>query len=282
MGSCASSVSESGRRVIRKAVKKSSHQRNHYHHHLLCFPSSGSSANSRHSRSPSRESDSQNRGAQLIEKVTLETDNQLGSVLFNYNVNRESISEAFFRYGEFDYCSDNTKSLLDSSEPSGLNFDLWVLIQVICFVKVFQVFYYLAIAEDCTSESCATLSAGHQYEYRWRDVETGDVVNIGATSYMHFLFEWTESISETQNLSNNVQSLSADVARRLFRVYAHIFHEHYNHICSLGLSSEFDARLIHLSHFLLKHRMITGKELLPMRSFFGGKVKNCSIEIPLS
>jgi MOB kinase activator 1 len=146
---------------------------------------------------------------------------------------------------------------------------------VLCFAKVFQVFYRLVVSDDCTSESCPTMSAGHQYEYRWRDVETGDVISVGASSYMHFLFDWAESVSENQNtMSNNVVALCSDMARRLFRAYAHVFHEHYTHICSLGVSAEFDARLIHLSHFLLKHKMITGKELLPMRLFFSGKVKN--------
>jgi len=287
MGICASVVPESGRRVIRKFLRKSSNRSNHHHHHhhySLCFPSTGSAANSRHSRSPSRGSDSpfsHERRAHLLEKLTLDTDSQLDSILSTYNVSRENVSAAFFQYGDYDHNTDFTK-LIDSSSaaPSGQDFDLWVLLPVLCFVKVLQVFYQLVVAEDCTSDSCPTMSAGIQYEYRWRDVETGDVLNVGASSYMHFLFEWAESISENQNLSNNVQNLGTDMARRLFRAYAHIFHEHYSHICSLGVSSEFDARLIHLTHFLLKHKMITGKEVLPMRLFFSGKVKNsCSLEL---
>lgn len=114
----------------------------------------------------------------------------------------------------------------------------------------------------------------NRFEYRWRDIENGDIVLVGACSYVHFLLDWAFQITSNQNTHYNIhiRRISMDLSRRLFRAYAHIFHEHYGQISGMGLSSEFDARLIHLSHFLLKHKVLTAKELIPMKLFFSGKV----------
>eukprot|EP00475_Leptophrys_vorax_P042947 TRINITY_DN8113_c0_g1_i1.p1 TRINITY_DN8113_c0_g1~~TRINITY_DN8113_c0_g1_i1.p1 ORF type:complete len:288 (+),score=49.17 TRINITY_DN8113_c0_g1_i1:302-1165(+) len=284
MGVCASVVPEGGRKFIRKALGKGSFNRRHHHrHHYHHYSSAASSAaNSRHSRSPSRSSEELNsvdQLAHLVLTLNLDTEAELQTLLQQCNYSRDNISPVFYRYGDYDNTSDFTKSVIESSvPPSGQNLDSWLLVQVLCFVKVFQVFHRLVIGGDC---DCDTMSAGHQYEYRWRDIETGDVLHVGASTYMHFLYEWSESISSDQNSfsCNDGRDVSSDMARRLFRVYAHVFHEHYSLICSKRLSSEFDARLIHLSHFLLRYKMVTSKELLPMRLFFSGKVKHPCTEM---
>jgi MOB kinase activator 1 len=209
----------------------------------------------------------------LSEKLRLTSQSQLRNIETLFG-NIFKAHEAFLLYhlgGEHrpDFSDLNAKIPAD-----GEGRNLWFLFQAVCFVKSLQVFHNLATTRFCSSESCPILSVGALYEYRWRDPDTGDILSTCAPSYMHLLFDFVDGILKKSELSSISYDCAADLLRRTFRVYAHIYHEHYSEISLLGLTAEFEARLNHLSQFLIKTRIMTVKELLPMRTFFSGKLRS--------
>jgi MOB kinase activator 1 len=208
----------------------------------------------------------------LSEKLRLASFAQLKNMeqLFG---NRFNVQEPFLMYHLsreliLDLSDITSKIPMEEKEKK-----LWYLFQAVCFVKSLQIFHNYATVKFCSSDSCPILSAGSLFEYRWRDPDTGDILSTCAPSYMHLLFDSVDALLKKPDFSSLDLDSSADILRRTFRVYAHLYHEHYSEISLLGLSAEFDARLNHLSQFLMKTRLMTVKELLPMRAFFSGKLR---------
>ncbi len=54
------------------------------------------------------------------------------------------------------------------------------------------------------------------------------------------------------------------IFKRLFRVYAHIYHSHFQHIMSLGLEYHLNTCFKHFIYFVDEFRLVDEKELAPL------------------
>ena len=64
---------------------------------------------------------------------------------------------------------------------------------------------------------------------------------------------------------SNYQDIVKDIFRRLFRVYAHIYHSHMPFITSLQLDSQFFFSLKHYLHFVNQFSLVSPIDLLSLR-----------------
>ena len=64
---------------------------------------------------------------------------------------------------------------------------------------------------------------------------------------------------------SNYRDVVNDIFRRLFRVYAHIYHSHMPFICSLQLDSQFFFSLKHFIHFVDQFSLVSPIDILSLR-----------------
>lgn len=53
--------------------------------------------------------------------------------------------------------------------------------------------------------------------------------------------------------------------KRLFRVYAHIYHSHFREMVALGAEAHLNSSFKRFSAFVLEFRLVDSRELAPMR-----------------
>jgi len=63
----------------------------------------------------------------------------------------------------------------------------------------------------------------------------------------------------------NFLSLVKNIFKRLFRVYAHIYHSHFPKIVSLGEEAHLNTSFKHFIYFVKEFELIDKKELAPLQ-----------------
>ena len=54
------------------------------------------------------------------------------------------------------------------------------------------------------------------------------------------------------------------VFKRMFRIYAHVYHSHFHHIMSLGLEYHLNTCFKHFIYFVDQFKLVDAKELAPL------------------
>jgi MOB kinase activator 1 len=80
----------------------------------------------------------------------------------------------------------------------------------------------------------------------------------------------------------NFQSVVKVIFKRLFRVYAHIYHSHFQKIQGLGAEAHLNTCFKHYIHFVMEFKLIEPKELEPLKdlvdSLLGKETKQTADE----
>jgi hypothetical protein len=120
-------------------------------------------------------------------------------------------------------------------------------------------------AEHCTTENCKTMNAGQKYyyyrcvsimmlipinfryEFLWADgYKIKKPTKVTAPEYVNLLFQWIDSVTSEGlesaingtifcNFRSKLTNLLGEliyqtIFKRLFRVWAHFYHSHYNNV----------------------------------------------------
>jgi MOB kinase activator 1 len=134
-----------------------------------------------------------------------------------------------------------------------------------------------AIAELCTGPECSIMSAGPKYEYHWADgKEIKKAIKVSANQYAGYLFEWVKKqiddqtifpVKNTAPFPPNYLDKVKHIFKRLFRVYAHVYHAHFQHVVTLGIEAHVNTSFKHFIFFVLEFDLIDKKELAPLAEF---------------
>jgi MOB kinase activator 1 len=89
------------------------------------------------------------------------------------------------------------------------------------------------------------MSAGPRYEYLWEDgARYKRPTKLPAPEYVDALMNWTQSLLDDPVVfpsrvgvpfPKNFRDTARTIFRRLFRVYAHLYSNHFDHVCALGI-----------------------------------------------
>ena len=60
------------------------------------------------------------------------------------------------------------------------------------------------------------------------------------------------------------------ILRRLFRVYAHIYHCHFRQVCKLGAEAHLNTCFKHFVYFVQEFKLIDNNELAPLQEIISG------------
>ncbi|PRP84570.1 Mps1 binder-like protein [Planoprotostelium fungivorum] len=114
-----------------------------------------------------------------------------------------------------------------------------------------------------------------RYEYHWADGTTiKKAVKLDAPHYVDALMHWVQSHLDDENIfpskigipfPKSFQTSVKNIFKRLFRVYAHIYHSHFNKIVSLGEEAHLNTSFKHFIYFVQEFQLVEKKELAPLQ-----------------
>jgi len=158
--------------------------------------------------------------------------------------------------------------------PPGEELCEWLAVNTVDFYNAVNILYN-TLEEFCTACSCPTMSAGPKYEYRWADgVKVKKPIECSAPQYIEYLMEWIEVQLDDENIfpqrlgapfPKNFPDVVRTICKRLFRVYAHMYHSHFQKICALGEEAHLNTCFKHFIFFCQHFNLIDKKELTPLQ-----------------
>jgi len=176
--------------------------------------------------------------------------------------------------------------------PKGEDLNEWLAVNTVDFFNEISLLYG-TITEFCTPSTCSVMSAGPQYEYLWADgVKVKKPIKVSAPEYVDLLMSWVETQLNDEHIfplqlgtpfPKNFQAIVRVIFKRLFRVYAHIYHSHFQKIVGLGAEAHLNTCFKHFIYFVHEFKLIDPKELQPLKDLIDslmGKEKEVKQDRP--
>ncbi|KAF7837935.1 MOB kinase activator-like 1A [Senna tora] len=158
--------------------------------------------------------------------------------------------------------------------PPGEDINEWLAVNTVDFFNQVNILYG-TLTEFCTANNCPTMTAGPKYEYRWADgVTIKKPIEVSAPKYVEYLMDWIESQLDDETIfpqklgapfPHNFGEVVKTIFKRLFRVYAHIYHSHFQKIVSLKEEAHLNTCFKHFVLFTWEFRLIDKAELAPLQ-----------------
>ncbi|CEP19552.1 hypothetical protein [Parasitella parasitica] len=142
--------------------------------------------------------------------------------------------------------------------------------------------FYGTITNFCTLQTCATMSAGPGVEYTWIDSSLKKL-KLPAPQYIDYMtssLENTlndESIFPTKTGPEFPRELPAVVKKmftQMFRLFAHIYHVHYDTVLCLNEEPHFNSLFAHFISFAREFDLLDRKDVQPLNELIEVMSKN--------
>lgn len=158
--------------------------------------------------------------------------------------------------------------------PEGEDLNEWIAVNTVDFFNQINMLYG-TICDYCTPQSCQVMSAGAKYEYHWADgVTIKKPIKCSAPHYIDYLMTWVQKQLDNEQIfpstvgvpfSKNFLSIAKTILKRLFRVYAHIYHQHFSHVIELNEEAHLNTSFKHFVYFIQEFSLIERRELAPLQ-----------------
>lgn len=156
--------------------------------------------------------------------------------------------------------------------PPGEDLRDWVLIHVIDMYNEICLLYG-TISDMCTPFSCPCMTAGSKFTYLWADgVSVKTPIKVPAIEYVNYLMEWVDSQIETvfpkspgEPFNDDFMSAAKTIFKRLFRVYAHMYHSHFRVFTALGCEAHLNICFKRFAFFVIEFDLVQERELAPLQ-----------------
>ncbi|KAF0033882.1 hypothetical protein F2P81_013948 [Scophthalmus maximus] len=143
--------------------------------------------------------------------------------------------------------------------PEGEDLNEWIAVNTVDFFNQINMLYG-TITEFCTETSCSVMSAGPRYEYHWADgTNIKKPIKCSAPKYIDYLMTWVQDQLDDETLfpskigvpfPKNFMSVAKTILKRLFRVYAHIYHQHFDSVMQLQEEAHLNTSFKHFIFFV--------------------------------
>lgn len=135
---------------------------------------------------------------------------------------------------------------------------------------------YATISEHCTRQQCPEMTAGMN-KYLWSHEPERRPVDLCASEYIYHSLEWVQqqlddddmfpAKSVNKEFPPNFGLVAQTIAKRLFRVFAHVYHHHLTHVRILKEEAHMNTSLKHFIYFVKEFDLITPNELAPLKDY---------------
>ena len=156
--------------------------------------------------------------------------------------------------------------------PEGEDVNEWVACNAVDFYNQLNLLYG-SIAEHCTKCKCPIMNAGKKIEYHWAPDNRSKPVRLDAPAYCDNLWRWIDEQLDNENLfpsefgqpfPKNFATIVKMIFRRLFRVYAHIYHSHFQDILKLDEEAHLNTSFKHFYYFVNEYSLVDKREMMPL------------------
>uniref|UniRef100_A0AC35FU75 Uncharacterized protein n=1 Tax=Panagrolaimus sp. PS1159 TaxID=55785 RepID=A0AC35FU75_9BILA len=156
--------------------------------------------------------------------------------------------------------------------PQGEDLNEWLAVNVSDFFKQVTMLYG-TISDSCTVHSCPSMTAGPKFEYTWTENERS--IQCTAPEYIDYLFTSIQDELDDENVfpsqigkafPSHFVRIVQTIVKRLFRVYAHIYHEHFELINNLKSTAHLNTSFKHFMLFVQEFKLMDTAELGPLHS----------------
>ncbi|KAI8925652.1 Mob1/phocein [Entophlyctis helioformis] len=157
--------------------------------------------------------------------------------------------------------------------PEGEDLNEWLAVNTVDFFNQINLLYG-SITEFCTPQECPVMAAGPKYEYHWCDgVQFKKPIKVSAPEYVDYLMTWVQSQLDDETVfpskigvpfSRSFQGAVKTIMKRLFRVYAHLYHSHFQQFAELHADAHLNTSFKHFVYFVHEFALIDKKELAPL------------------
>eukprot|EP01079_Euglenida_sp_SAG-EU17-18_P000215 gene215-2373_t len=152
----------------------------------------------------------------------------------------------------------------------------WLAVHVIDFYNITNLLFG-SISEYCTDASCPTMCvkdtdyywrtkpADPPYKYGLPATPHAGMAQLSAPKYVESLMAWTEAIMEDDKqfptgdgakYPSNFRETVSQVFRRLIRVFAHIYYQHFQSVEQLQLEPQLNTAFKHFLYFVFEFGLI--------------------------
>ncbi|KAK7207454.1 maintenance of ploidy protein mob1 [Myxozyma melibiosi] len=157
--------------------------------------------------------------------------------------------------------------------PEGEDLNEWLAVNTVDFYNQINMLYG-TVTQFCSPASCPEMKATDEYEYLWQDNEKfKKPTKLSAPDYIEHLMNWVQAYFENPavfpakigvQFPKNFLQIIRTIFKRLYRVYAHIYCEHFEVITRLGLQPHLNTSLKHFVYFAKEFELVEKKDFGPL------------------
>lgn len=156
--------------------------------------------------------------------------------------------------------------------PPGENKLEWIAMNTMEVFNTVDLVYDL-IRESCTPEHCPTMNAAGGISYLWADERQKKPVQLPAPEYVQTLLNWISCKFDDPTIfpvdggkfTRSFLSIVKRILKRMFRIYAHIHHQHMSVISEIGATEHFYTSFKHFYFFVKEFKLVSESDMLPMQ-----------------
>jgi len=153
--------------------------------------------------------------------------------------------------------------------PPDADVNDWLTVNVQDFYGEISLLYTVLV-DTCTPICCPTMSAGRKYEYKWADgVRVKKPLRCSAPKYIEYLMNWVQTTLDDERIfptdpsdpfPPNIRDVIRSMFKRLFRVYAHMYVEHFSALQRMGAEPHLNTCFRHFILFVREFDLIEPQE----------------------
>ncbi|CAA7059035.1 unnamed protein product [Microthlaspi erraticum] len=154
--------------------------------------------------------------------------------------------------------------------PAGEDINQWLGIHTVDFCNQIN-HLYASVGDFCTPKTCPIMNAGSGYKYKWADgVTINRHITVSAPEYVEYLEDWIRTQMGDKTIFPQKTGAPFPpefkdsvklILKRLFRVYAHIYHSHFKKIVHLEAEAHLNTSFKHFVLFVTEFKLVDKVEL---------------------
>lgn len=155
--------------------------------------------------------------------------------------------------------------------PKYVDLGEWIALNLFEFFTYLNQFYGV-LAEFVTPQTCPTMNAGPGVDYLWIDADK-KAVRLPANQYIDYTLTWISQKFDDQTLFPTQQGLpfpahfmgvTRNIYRQMFRIFAHIYHNHFDKVIHLSLEAHWNSFFAHFISFGKTFDLADPNDLSPL------------------
>ncbi|CAB4397568.1 hypothetical protein RhiirA5_150949 [Rhizophagus irregularis] len=167
--------------------------------------------------------------------------------------------------------------------PKYVDVDEWLAVNVFEFFNYLNMFYG-TVTDFCTPVNCPTMNTGAGFEpYTWTD-QNQKKNKLPAPTYMDYVMTWAQDLINNENVfptkagrefPKDFQQTVKTIFKQCFRVFAHIYYQHYEQVLHLREEKHFNSLFAHFISFAKEFNLLPDKkELAPLEELIAHMENN--------